>query len=65
MESNHFKKPIYISKRKKNYCKSNKKHREQQKDNHEFVKKGRQTYKMWRIEVRISKPFLKNVCELI
>ena len=52
-------------KEKKTYCKSDKKHREQQKDKHEDVKKGPQTYKMWRSEVRLSKPFLKNVCELI
>ena len=31
---------VYRSKRKKNYCKSDNKHNEQQKDKHEDVKKS-------------------------
>ena len=43
LENNHLNKPVYRSKRerrkKKNYFKSNDKHKEQQKDKHEDVKK--------------------------
>ena len=42
LESNHFKKPVYRSKRKKKYCESDDKHKEQQKDKNENVKKGHQ-----------------------
>ena len=41
-------KPAYRSKRgKKYYCKSNDKHKEQQKDKNEDVKKGLQNHTMW------------------
>ena len=42
IESNHSTKPVYIPKRgkkKKNYCKSDDKHQEKQKEKHEDVKK--------------------------
>ena len=56
MESNHLYKPVYRSKRKKkkSVCKSDDKHREQQKDKHENVKKGHQNHKMWGRKVRKS-----------
>ena len=54
MESDHLNKPSYISKsgKKKNYCKSNDKQKEQQKDKHEDVKKGLQNRRMWGRKVR-------------
>ena len=56
MGYNHLNKPIYRSKRKKkNYCKSDNKHKEQQKDKHEDVKKGLQNQKVWRRKVRKSR----------
>ena len=50
MESNHLNKPIYRSKREggKNYFKSDNKHKKQQKDKHEDVKKRPQNHKRWR-----------------
>ena len=47
---------MYRSKRKgkKTYCRSNDKHKEQQKDKHEDVKKGYQNHKMWGRKVRKS-----------
>ena len=52
MESNHFNKPVYRSKRTKKYCKHDYKHKEQQKDKHEDVKKGPQKHYMYGIKVR-------------
>jgi len=43
LESNHLNKPAYRSwseKKKKNFCKSNEKHKEQQKDKPQDVKQG-------------------------
>ena len=41
IQSNHLNKPVYRSKRKKkSISKSDDKHKEQQKDKHEDVKKG-------------------------
>ena len=59
MESNHLNKPVYRSKRKKkkNYCKSDNKNKEQQKDKHEDVKKEFQNHKMWGSKVRKSRLF--------
>ena len=59
LESNHFSKPIYRSKRKKKktFCKSDNKHKEQQKDKHEDIKKGCQNHKMWGRKVRKSRLF--------
>ena len=48
LESNHLNKPAYRSKRgKKNYCKSDDKHKEQQTDAHKDVKKGLQNHRTW------------------
>jgi len=48
LESNHLNKPAYRSKRgKKNYYKSDDKHKEQQRDKHEDIKKGLQNHRMW------------------
>ena len=44
-------------KKKKNYFKSDNKHKEEQKDNHEDVKKGHQNHKMWRRKVGKSRIF--------
>ena len=60
MESNHLNKPAYRSKRrkkKKTYCKSNDKHKEEQKDKHEDVKKGLQKHRMWGRKARKSRLF--------
>ena len=63
--SNHMNKPAYRSKRgKKYYCKSNDKHKEQQKDKNEDVKKGLQNHRMRGRKVRksrLSLSFLKRV----
>ena len=45
------------------YCKSNNKHKEQQKDKHEDVKKGYWNHKMWGKKLRKSRLFFKNVFE--
>ena len=57
LESNHLNIPVYRSKRKrkkkkKKLCESNNKHKEQQKDKHEDVKKGPKNHKMWGRRVR-------------
>ena len=53
-------------KKKKTYCKSDDKHKEQQKDKHEDVKKGLPNHRMWRRKVRKSRLFfLNNVFEPI
>ena len=59
MESNHLNKPVYRSKRgkKKPYCKSDDKHKEQQEDKHEDVIKGLQNHRIWGRKVRKSKLF--------
>ena len=62
LESNHLNKPVYRSKRfvtttTKNYCKSDNKHKEQQKDNHESAKKGHKNHRMWGRKVRKSRLF--------
>ena len=66
LESNHLNKPAYRSKtsgkKKKNYCKSDDKHKEQQKDTHEDVKKRLQNHRMWGRKVRTSiLLFLKKI----
>ena len=43
--------------RQKNFCKSDDKHKEQQKDKHENVKKGLQNHRMWGRKVRKSRLF--------
>ena len=71
LESNHLKKPVYRSKRKKKetICKIDNKYKEQQEDEHEDVKKKKkkkrhQNHKMW--EVRKSRVFyFKYVFKLI
>ena len=68
MGSNHLNKPVYRYKReKKTICKSDNKHKEQQKDKHEDVKIGHQNHKMWGRKIRRYRPFfsLKNVFEPI
>ena len=55
MESNQLNKLVY--RYKKNYCKSDYKHKEQQKDKHENVKKGPKNHKMWGRKVRKSRLF--------
>ena len=48
MESSHLNKPACRTKRgKKNYYKSDNKHKQQQKDKDEDVKKGLQNHRMW------------------
>ena len=63
LESNHLNKAAYRYKRgKKNYCKSDDKHKEQQKDTHEDVKKRLQNHRMWGRKVRTSiLLFLKKI----
>ena len=63
MESNSLNKPVNRSKGgKKTYCKSNNKHKEQQKDKHEGVKKGLQNHKIWGRKVRKSRLFFVRMC---
>ena len=62
MESNHLNEPVYRFERKKkktkkNYFKSDNKQKEEQKDNHEDVKKGHQNHKMLRRKVGKSRIF--------
>ena len=47
MESNHLNRPAYRSKGGGNYCKSDSKHKEQQKEKYEDVRKGLQDLRMW------------------
>ena len=65
MESNHFNKPVYTSKRTKKYCKHDYKHKEQQKDKHEDVKRGLQNYRRWGRKVRKSRLFVFDLFFLI
>ena len=66
MESNHLNKTVYTYKRKKKtFCKSDKKHKEQQKDKHEDVTKGHQNHRMWGKKVRKCRLFFYNVFETI
>ena len=60
MEHNHqyTDKPVYRSKRK-TYCKSDDKHKEQQKHKREGVEKGLQNHRLWGRKVRKSRLFLK------
>ena len=53
-----------MKKKKKNYCKSNDKHKEQQKDKHEHVIKGLQNHKMWGRKVKTYRLFLKMCLSL-
>ena len=61
LESNHLNKPAYRSKRGKKktkpYSKRADKHKEQQKDKYEDVKKGPQNHRMWGRKVRKSRLF--------
>ena len=55
-------------KKRKTYCKSDEKHKEQQKDKHEDVKKGLQYHRMWGRKIskyRLLFFFLNNVFEPI
>ena len=64
-------KPVYRSKRKKKiYCKSDEKHKEQKKEKYKHGKKGLQNHRMWGRKVRKSRLFFfffffKNVFEPI
>ena len=63
MESNQLNKPIHISKRKrKTYCESDEKHKEQQKDKHEDAKNGHQNHKLWGRKVRKLHSFYIKMC---
>ena len=61
MESNYLNKLAYRSKRekkkKKAYCKSNDKRKEEQRGKHEDILKGLQNHKMWGRKVRKSRLF--------
>ena len=53
LETNHLSQYIDLKgKKKKTICESNEKHKEQQKDKHEDVKKRHQNHKRWRRRVR-------------
>ena len=64
MESNHLNKLVYRSKRKeKTYCKSNNKHKEQQKDKYEDVKKNIKIIKCGKGESEnLDSLFLLRMC---
>ena len=64
MESNHLNKQVYRLK-KKTICKSNDKHKEEQKDKHEYVQKDIKILKCGEGRVRKSRLFFKNVLEPI
>ena len=49
-------------KKRKTYCKSDEKHKEQQKDKHEDVKKGLQNCRMWGRKVRKSRQSFPRMC---
>ena len=61
LESNNLNKPVYRSKRekkkKKSYCKSDYKHKEQKKDKYEYVIKYFKNHKIWGRKVRRSRLF--------
>ena len=59
LESNHLNKQYADLKEKKNYCKSNNKHEEQQKDKHEDFKNELQSHRKWGRKVRKSRLFFK------
>ena len=62
LESNCLNKRVYRYQRKKITCKSDNKHKEQQKDKHKDVNKGYQNHKMWLRKTRKSKPFFFRMC---
>ena len=68
MESNHLNKPENRSKRgkKQNYCKCHDKHKEQQKDKHEDVKKKTsKSYNVGKESKKIQTFFFNNVFDPI
>ena len=68
LENNHLNKSAYRTKsmKKKSYCSSDDKYKEQQKNKHEDIKKGLQNHRMWERKVRKSRLFfLNNVFEPI
>ena len=68
MESNHLNKSAFRSKsgkKQKIYCNSDDKHKKQQKDKHEDIKKGIQNHRTWGRKVRKSRLFFNKMFEHI